>query len=85
MTGTMISDMFGTRPDLDSKSVHDRIVELERRALWISSELGDAANYSTETSKYSSRMLESLEDEKNLLELLANVMYRREKILEECK
>lgn len=77
--------MLGKKPDLDEKSVHDRILDLENRSLWIDLELGSKENQSLETCTYSKDMLESLEDERNLLALLANVMYRREKLLRERK
>ena len=77
--------MLGKKPDLDEKSVHDRILDLESRSLWIDLELGSKENQSFETCAYSKDMLESLEDERNLLALLANVMYRREKLLKKCK
>ena len=84
-TGQILRNMLGKKPDLDEKSVHDRILDLESRSLWIDSELGLKENQSLETCAYSKDMLESLEDERNLLLLLANVMYRREKLLKERK
>ena len=83
--GKILMNMLGKKPDLDEKSVHDRIIDLESRSLWIDSELGSKENQSLETCAYSKDMLESLEDERNLLLLLANVMYRREKLLRERK
>ena len=83
--GEILRNMMGRKPDLDEKSVHDRILDLESRSLWIDLELGSKENQSLETCAYSKDMLESLEDERNLLLLLANVMYRREKLLKECK
>ena len=84
-TGEILIKMMGRKPDLDEKSVHDRILDLESRSLWIDLELGSKENQSLETCAYSKDMLESLEDERNLLLLLANVMYRREKLLKERK
>lgn len=81
----ILNSMLGRKPDLDEKAVHDRILELESRSLWIDSELALKENQSLETCAYSKDMLESLEDERNLLLLLANVMYRREKLLRKCK
>lgn len=81
----ILDSMLGRKPDLDEKAVHDRILELESRSLWIDSELASKENQSLETCVYSKDMLESLEDERNLLLLLANVMYRREKLLRKCK
>lgn len=83
--GQILRNMLGKKPDLDEKSVHDRILDLESRSLWIDLELGSKENQSLETCAYSKDMLESLEDERNLLLLLANVMYRREKLLKERK
>lgn len=83
--GEILMKMMGRKPDLDEKSVHDRILDLESRSLWIDLELGSKENQSLETCAYSKGMLESLEDERNLLLLLANVMYRREKLLKERK
>ena len=83
--GEILIKMMGRKPDLDEKSVHDRILDLESRSLWIDLELGSKENQSLETCAYSKDMLESLEDERNLLALLANVMYRREKLLKKCK
>lgn len=83
--GKILINMLGKKPDLNEKSVHDRIIDLESRSLWIDSELGLKENQSLETCAYSKDMLESLEDERNLLLLLANVMYRREKLLRERK
>jgi hypothetical protein len=83
--GEILIKMMGRKPDLDEKSVHDRILDLESRSLWIDLELGSKENQSLETCAYSKDMLESLEDERNLLLLLANVMYRREKLLKERK
>ena len=83
--GEILRNMLGKKPDLDEKSVHDRILDLESRSLWIDLELGSKENQSLETCAYSKDMLESLEDERNLLLLLANVMYRREKLLKERK
>ena len=83
--GEILMKMLGRKPDLDEKSVHDRILDLESRSLWIDLELGSKENQSLETCAYSKDMLESLEDERNLLLLLANVMYRREKLLKERK
>lgn len=83
--GEILNNMLGRKPDLDEKSVHDRILDLESRSLWIDLELGSKENQSLETCAYSKDMLESLEDERNLLLLLANVMYRREKLLKERK
>ena len=83
--GEILNNMLGRKPDLDEKSVHDRILDLESRSLWIDLELGSKENQSLETCAYSKDMLESLEDERNLLLLLANVMYRREKLLRKCK
>ena len=83
--GQILNNMLGKKPDLDEKSVHDRILDLESRSLWIDSELESKENQSLETCTYSKDMLESLEDERNLLTLLTNVMYRREKMLRECK
>lgn len=83
--GQILNNMLGKKPDLDEKAVHARILDLESRSLWIDSELGSKENQSLETCTYSKDMLESLEDERNLLVLLANVMYRREKLLRECK
>ena len=83
--GEILMKMMGRKPDLDEKSVHDRILDLESRSLWIDLELGSKENQSLETCAYSKDMLESLEDERNLLLLLANVMYRREKLLRKCK
>lgn len=83
--GEILRNMMGRKPDLDEKSVHDRILDLESRSLWIDLELGSKENQSLETCAYSKDMLESLEDERNLLLLLANVMYRREKLLKERK
>ena len=83
--GQILRNMMGRKPDLDEKSVHDRILDLESRSLWIDLELGSKENQSLETCAYSKDMLESLEDERNLLLLLANVMYRREKLLKERK
>lgn len=83
--GQILRNMLGKKPDLDEKSVHDRILDLENRSLWIDLELGSKENQSLETCTYSKDMLESLEDERNLLALLANVMYRREKLLKKCK
>ena len=83
--GQILIKMMGRKPDLDEKSVHDRILDLENRSLWIDLELGSKENQSLETCAYSKDMLESLEDERNLLALLANVMYRREKLLKKCK
>ena len=83
--GQILRNMLGKKPDLDEKSVHDRILDLENRSLWIDLELGSKENQSLETCAYSKDMLESLEDERNLLLLLANVMYRREKLLRERK
>ena len=83
--GQILRNMLGKKPDLDEKSVHDRILDLENRSLWIDLELGSKENQSLETCAYSKDMLESLEDERNLLLLLANVMYRREKLLKEHK
>ena len=83
--GEILMKMLGRKPDLDEKSVHDRILDLESRSLWIDLELGSKENQSLETCAYSKDMLESLEDERNLLALLANVMYRREKLLKERK
>ena len=83
--GESLIKMMGRKPDLDEKSVHDRILDLESRSLWIDLELGSKENQSLETCAYSKDMLESLEDERNLLLLLANVMYRREKLLKERK
>ena len=83
--GEILRNMMGRKPDLDEKSVHDRILDLESRSLWIDLELGSKENQSLETCAYSKDMLESLEDERNLLALLANVMYRREKLLKKCK
>ena len=83
--GQILRNMLGKKPDLDEKSVHDRILDLENRSLWIDLELGSKENQSLETCAYSKDMLESLEDERNLLALLANVMYRREKLLKKCK
>ena len=83
--GEILRNMMGRKPDLDEKSVHDRILDLESRSLWIDLELGSKENQSLETCAYSKDMLESLEDERNLLLLLANVMYRREKLLRKCK
>ena len=83
--GEILRNMLGKKPDLDEKSVHDRILDLENRSLWIDLELGSKENQSLETCAYSKDMLESLEDERNLLLLLANVMYRREKLLRERK
>lgn len=83
--GEILMKMMGRKPDLDEKSVHDRILDLESRSLWIDLELGSKENQSLETCAYSKDMLESLEDERNLLLLLANVMYRREKLLKERK
>lgn len=83
--GEILIKMMGRKPDLDEKSVHDRILDLESRSLWIDLELGSKENQSLETCAYSKDMLESLEDERNLLLLLANVMYRREKLLRKCK
>jgi hypothetical protein len=83
--GEILRNMLGRKPDLDEKSVHDRILDLESRSLWIDLELGSKENQSLETCAYSKDMLESLEDERNLLLLLANVMYRREKLLKERK
>ena len=83
--GEILRNMLGKKPDLDEKSVHDRILDLENRSLWIDLELGSKENQSLETCAYSKDMLESLEDERNLLLLLANVMYRREKLLKERK
>ena len=83
--GQILRNMLGKKPDLDEKSVHDRILDLENRSLWIDLELGSKENQSLETCAYSKDMLESLEDERNLLALLANVMYRREKLLKERK
>ena len=68
----ILNSMLGRKPDLDEKAVHDRILELESRSLWIDFELASKEN-------------QSLEDERNLLLLLANVMYRREKLLRKCK
>ena len=68
----ILDSMLGRKPDLDEKAVHDRILELESRSLWIDFELASKEN-------------QSLEDERNLLLLLANVMYRREKLLRKCK
>lgn len=84
-SGKILINMLGKKPDLNEKSVHDRIIDLESRSLWIDSELGLKENQSLETCAYSKDMLESLEDERNLLLLLANVMYRREKLLRERK
>ena len=81
----ILDSMLGRKPDLDEKAVHDRILELESRSLWIDFELASKENQSFETCAYSKDMLESLEDERNLLLLLANVMYRREKLLRKCK
>ena len=81
----ILDSMLGRKPDLDEKAVHDRILELESRSLWIDFELSSKENQSLETCAYSKDMLESLEDERNLLLLLANVMYRREKLLRKCK
>ena len=83
--GEILMKMLGRKPDLDEKSVHDRILDLESRSLWIDLELGSKENQYLETCAYSKDMLESLEDERNLLLLLANVMYRREKLLKERK
>ena len=83
--GQILRNMMGKKPDLDEKSVHDRILDLENRSLWIDLELESKENQSLETCTYSKDMLESLEDERNLLLLLANVMYRREKLLRERK
>ena len=81
----ILDSMLGRKPDLDEKAVHDRILELESRSLWIDFELSSKEHQSLETCAYSKDMLESLEDERNLLLLLANVMYRREKLLRKCK
>ena len=81
----ILDSMLGRKPDLDEKAVHDRILELESRSLWIDFELASKENQSFETCAYSKDMLESLEDERNLLLLLANVMYRREKLLRKCR
>ena len=83
--GEILMKRMGSKPDLDEKSVHDRILDLESRSLWIDLELGSKENQSLETCAYSKDMLESREDERNLLVLLANVMYRREKLLKERK
>ena len=83
--GKILINMLGKKPDLDEKSVHDRIIDLESRSLWIDSELGLKENQSLESGAYSKDMLDSLEDARNLLLLLANVMYRREKLLRERK
>lgn len=78
------SDLLGTRPDLDVGAVHERILEIESRVAWIECEMSDPANHKPETSSYSREMLESLDDERNLLNLLANAMYRRERMLKEA-
>lgn len=80
--GSAVSDLFGKRAELDEQSIHDRIVEIESRVTWISSELNDPQNQSVKTCRYSQETLETLREEKNLLELMANVLYRREKIIE---
>jgi hypothetical protein len=82
LTGSAVSDLFGKRAELDEQSIHDRIVELESRITWISSELGDPKNQSPTTCRYSKETLESFEEEKNILELYANVLYRRGRIIE---
>lgn len=75
-----INDIFCKRPDFDQEEIRNRILEFESRSLWISSELNDPENQVLDTCKYSNEMLQSLEDEMNLLNLLANVMYRRMKL-----
>lgn len=77
-----ISDLFGIKPEMDKKSIHDKIVELEHRWTWISVEMRAIENELVDENKYSSEMIESLEEEMNLLNLLTNVLYRRDKIVE---
>lgn len=79
MKMSKINDLLFQRPDFDQEEIRKRILEFESRSLWISSELNDPENQILDTCKYSSDMLQSLEDEMNLLNLLANVMYRRMK------
>ena len=83
--GQFLNSVLGTQADLDDDAVHARILDFEKRSLWIEAELNDKENQSLETCRHSAEMLESLQDEKNLLELLTNVMYRREKLLKQCK
>lgn len=81
----LLTSIAGIHADLSSSAVHDRIIELESRQLWIDGELSRKENQSFDTCLHSTEMLESLEDERNLIALLTNVMYRREKILNGCK
>ena len=82
LKGSAVSDLFGTRTELDEKSIHDRIVSIEKRTTWIESELNDPKNQSTDTCRYSKSMLESLEEELKLLQLTAAMLYRRSNIIE---
>ncbi len=83
--GQILNSILGTKPDLDEDAIHGRIVDIEKRILWIDSELNSKENESLDTCRYSKEMLESLDDERHILSLLANVMYRRGKILDDCK
>lgn len=80
MKQSKINDILCKRPDFDKDEIRKRILEFENRSLWISSELNDPENQSLDTCKYSSEMLQSLEDEMSLLNLFTNVMYRRMKL-----
>jgi len=83
MKADAIGLMFGVKPDMDETSIHDRILELEARSLWIAGEMGRKENQSLDTCRHSKEMMESLEDEMHLLDLLSNVMYIRERIVKE--
>ncbi len=85
LDGSEISDLFGKRTELDEQSIRDRILEIESRVTWLSSELRDPANGSYETCRYSKEILESFEDEKNLLNLTINMLYRRKEAIEKEK
>ena len=82
LQGSEVSDLFGRRAELDENSIRDSIIELESRITWITSELDDPKNQSSETCRYSKDMLESLQDERSLMTLLTNVLYRRAKMIE---
>lgn len=81
LTGSEVSDLFGRRSELDSASIRSRILEVESRITWITSELDDPKNQSPKTSRYSNEMLGSLDDEKNVLSLYASILYRRREMI----
>lgn len=82
MKGNIVSEVFGIRPDFEKSQIRDRVLELERRVAWLASELLDDGNGFPKSGRYSKEMLDSLDDEMHVLELLANVMRRRQKIVE---